>query len=163
LALGSASRTSRSTAAEGESVRRHVRSSRPGGEALLDHLLGHAVAVDGGWSAAVDVALRHPQALVVTRAGDRVGACGGRRGGAGGWSAAVAVALRHPEALVVTRAGDRFGASGWRIGSAGSGATRAALDEARQRAAAAADAVESAQGAVASADAELGLARADEH
>src|SRR5690606_28966956 len=88
---------------------------------------GHAVAVDGGWSAAVDVA------------------------------------LRHPEALVVTRAGDRFGASGWRIGSAGSGATRAALDEARQRAAAAADAVESAQGAVASADAELGLARADEH
>ena len=47
---------------------------------------------------------------------------------------AVDVALAHPDAVVVTPDGDRFGRSGWRVGAAGSGATGAALDEARHRA-----------------------------
>ncbi len=82
----------------GEPVRAHVRSARGDVSALLDALLGRAVAVEGDWSAAVDVA------------------------------------LAHPEAVVVTRSGGRFGVSGWRAGTASTGATGAALEEARQRA-----------------------------
>jgi chromosome segregation protein len=83
----------------GEPVRPHVRSSVAGVDDLLDRLLGGATAVAGGWEAAVDAA------------------------------------LDHPEAVIVTRDGDRFGASGWHIGGRSAGATRAALDEARQQAA----------------------------
>jgi chromosome segregation protein len=82
----------------GAPVRGHVRSSVDDVDALLDRLLGGAVAVDGGWETAVDVA------------------------------------IDHPDAVVVTRAGDRFGSAGWRIGGRSAGATRAALDEARQHA-----------------------------
>ncbi len=96
LALGG-SRRSSVPPPVGEPVRTHVRAGRPEVEALLDVLVGSVVAVDGGWPAAVDAA------------------------------------LAHPDAEIVTRSGDRFGASGWRLGSAGPGATRAALDEARQK------------------------------
>ena len=82
----------------GEPVRAHVRTSTPGVDTLLDRLLGAAVAVDGGWEAAIDVA------------------------------------LDHADAVIVTRDGDRFSAAGWRIGGRSAGATRAALDEARQHA-----------------------------
>jgi chromosome segregation protein len=85
----------------GDLLRHHVRGRRPGVDELLDRIVGHAVIVHGGWEAAVDLA------------------------------------LSHPDALVVTREGDRFGGSGWRVGGPGSGATGAALDEARERAAAA--------------------------
>jgi chromosome segregation protein len=107
-------------------VRRHVRSARPEVEALLDVLLGPAVAVQGDWAAAVDVA------------------------------------LAHPGAVVVTRDGDRFGASGWRIGVGGTGATGAALDEARQRAAEATTAVEAVDTRCARAAAELERLRVEE-
>ncbi|MEQ1787320.1 MAG: chromosome segregation protein SMC, partial [Acidimicrobiales bacterium] len=43
-------------------------------------------------------------------------------------------ALAHPDAIVVTRIGGRFGTSGWRVGTASTGATGAALEEARLRA-----------------------------
>ncbi len=64
----------------GEPVRRHVRSSNPSVERLLDAIVGGAVAVDGGWTAAVDTVLAHPEAVVVTRDGDRFGAQGWRVG-----------------------------------------------------------------------------------
>lgn len=87
----------------GEPVRAHVRPGRPevGGllDRLLDGLLGGAVAVDGGWAAAVDAV------------------------------------LAHPDGIVVTRQGGRFGRHGWRVGTSTTGATGAALDEARTRAA----------------------------
>ncbi len=98
LALG-AHRSSPAAPPVGERVRPHIRARRADVEALLDALLGGAVAVDGGWPAAVDAA------------------------------------LAHPEAVVVTRAGGRFGTSGWRVGTASAGATGAALEEARERAA----------------------------
>ncbi|MGV3760497.1 MAG: AAA family ATPase, partial [Actinomycetota bacterium] len=101
LALG-ATRPGRQAPGVGEPVRRHVRSSRPDVESLLDALIGSAVVVDGGWEAAVDAA------------------------------------LAHPDAVVVTRAGGRFGTSGWRVGTASTGATGAALEEAREKAEAAA-------------------------
>ena len=97
LALG-AHRSRSAVPPVGQPVRAHVRAARADVGALLDALLGSAVAIDGGWSAAVDAA------------------------------------LAHPEAVVVTRAGGRFGLSGWRVGTASTGATGAALDEARQRA-----------------------------
>jgi chromosome segregation protein len=100
LALGAA-RQGATPPAVGEPVRRHVRAARPDVSSLLDALLGGAVAIEGGWSAAVDAA------------------------------------LDHPDAIVVTREGDRFGTSGWRVGTASTGATGAALDEARERAEAA--------------------------
>ncbi len=96
LALGAA-RATPTAPAVGTPVRSHVRAARPDVEALLDGLLGGAVAVDGGWAEAVDVA------------------------------------LAHPEAVVVTRDGGRFGVSGWRVGTASTGATGAALEEARER------------------------------
>jgi chromosome segregation protein len=94
----------------GEPVLAHVRPRRPEVGALLDRLLGSAVAIDGGWAAAVDAT------------------------------------LAHPDAVVVTRQGGRFGLTGWRVSTATTGATGAALDEARDRAA---TAVESADAAVA--------------
>ncbi|MEO6987918.1 MAG: chromosome segregation protein SMC [Aquihabitans sp.] len=98
LALG-AGRVA-STRLPGESVRAHVRGIRPGVDELLDVLVGGCVAV-ADWTAAVDVA------------------------------------LSQPDAVVVTMTGDRFGPTGWRVGAAGSGATGAALEEARSRAEAA--------------------------
>ncbi|MCP5027351.1 MAG: chromosome segregation protein SMC [Actinomycetia bacterium] len=115
LALGT-SIPAVATPAVGESVRAHVRSDRPDVEGLLGLLVGRAVAVQGGWPEAVDLA------------------------------------LGHPEAVVVTTDGDRFGASGWRVGVAGTGATRSALDEARNQAAAAVT-------QVAAAEADLTVAR----
>ncbi|MCU1381178.1 MAG: smc, partial [Acidimicrobiales bacterium] len=82
----------------GEAVREHVRAKDPQVSSALDVLLAGAVCVDGSWSAALDVA------------------------------------VAHPDAVVVTKAGDRFAAAGWRVGGASSGATGAALDEARGKA-----------------------------
>ena len=82
----------------GEPVRAHIRSRRAEVEAVLDALVGAAVAVDGGWTAGVDAA------------------------------------EAHPEAVIVTRDGDRFSPTGWRVGPQQAGATRAALEEAKDRA-----------------------------
>jgi chromosome segregation protein len=101
LALGAVPATEAPAVALGEPVRAHVRSRRGDVAALLDVLLARAVVVDGGWAAAVDAA------------------------------------LAHPDLVVVTRDGSRFGATGWRVGTRSTGATGAALEEARERAAAA--------------------------
>ena len=94
LALG-ATRKPVGAPSVGEAVRGHVRATRPDVEPLLDSLLGGAVAFDGDWRSALDVA------------------------------------LGNPDAVVVTMSGDRFGPGGWRIGQGGTGATGAALEEAR--------------------------------
>jgi chromosome segregation protein len=77
LAMGVAP-ARRSPPPAGEPVLAHVRPRHPEVAPLLDGLLGSAVAVDGGWTAAVDVALAHPDAVVVTRSGGRFGAGGWR-------------------------------------------------------------------------------------
>ncbi len=66
----------------------------------------------------------------------------------GTWEQALDVALERPDLLVVTPAGDRFSGGLWRTGASGPGATGAALDEARQRAAGAADAANGAAAAL---------------
>jgi chromosome segregation protein len=78
------------------------------------------------------------------------------------WSEAVDRALADPEAIVVTAEGGRFGPSGWRVGATGSGATGAALVEARERAAAAEVAAGSATQAASEARELLAAARRSE-
>ena len=56
-----------STTLRGEPVLTHVRARRPEVAALLQGLLGAAVAVEGGWTAAVDTALAHPDAVAPAR------------------------------------------------------------------------------------------------
>ncbi|HEX6475761.1 MAG TPA: chromosome segregation protein SMC [Acidimicrobiales bacterium] len=80
----------------------------------------------------------------------------------GGWDQAVDLALSRPELIVVTVDGDRFGLSGWRIGGGGPTATRAALEEARSRAARCADGVATASEDLQRARVELAAARAAE-
>jgi chromosome segregation protein len=84
----------------GRPLRGHVRSSNPDVETLLDHLLGRAVVVDGGWHEAVDLAITHPGAIVVTRDGDRFSASGWRIGmaGSGATRAALDEAVANTEA-----------------------------------------------------------------
>jgi chromosome segregation protein len=128
LAL-SAPRAARPAPSVGQPVRAHVRPAAGSPaptqvvDTLLDALVGAAAMVDGGWTAALDAA------------------------------------LAHPNAVVVTPGGDRFGASGWRVGAAGSGATGAALDEARERAEAARAGVAEAADRLAAADQGVAEAR----
>jgi chromosome segregation protein len=125
LAIG-VSPARRSPSPGGEPILAHVRARRPELAPLLEGLLGSAVAVDGGWTAAVDAA------------------------------------LANPDALVVTRTGGRFGPGGWRVSTDVTGATGAALDEARARAAAATEAAAAADAAHREAAAALAAARTAE-
>jgi chromosome segregation protein len=104
-------------------VRSLVRPTRPEVGPLLDAVLGSAVALDGTWETALDVA------------------------------------LTHPEVVVVTRRGDRFGPTGWRIGGPAAAATGAALEDARRRARAAAEAAGEAEVSLRGARSLLGEAR----
>jgi chromosome segregation protein len=78
LALG-ADVARRSAPPQGEPVRPHVRATDLDVARLLDGLLGGVVAVDT-WEEAVEVALAHPDAVVVTRTGARFGQSGWRVG-----------------------------------------------------------------------------------
>ncbi len=81
---------------------------------------------------------------------------------AGGWIDALDATVAHPGVTAVTRQGDRFGPTGWRVGEAGSGATGAALDDARRRAEGAAIAIEGTARRLAEARSVLDRARAVE-
>ncbi len=80
----------RSVPSVGDPVRGHVRSSRPGMTGLLDALIGGAVRVADA-EAAVEAALAHPSAVVVTESGDRFGPTGWRVGAAAGGATAAAL------------------------------------------------------------------------
>ena len=77
----------------------------------------------------------------------------------GGWEEAVDLALARPELVVVTRAGDRFAGGIWRTGAHGTGATGAALAEARAALADAVSACEAAEQAQREAQSRLGPAQ----
>ena len=74
----------------GEPVAPHVRSGRPGVAGLLDALVGNAVRVDT-IDEAIDVALAHPEIVVVTPVGDRFASNGWRIGAAAGGATAAAL------------------------------------------------------------------------
>ncbi len=63
-------------------LRAHVRPRHDAVTPLLDALLAGVVVVDGGWERAADSALQHPNAVVVTREGDRFSSAGWRVGAA---------------------------------------------------------------------------------
>jgi len=89
LALGAVERTAPPS---GEHfVRSHVSGSVEGLDHLLDRLIGDAIAVDGGWEAALDMSVGNPADVIVTRRGDRFGPSGWRigRGSAGATGAAL--------------------------------------------------------------------------
>ncbi|HEX2849218.1 MAG TPA: chromosome segregation protein SMC [Acidimicrobiales bacterium] len=101
--------------AMGSPVRDHVRSTTPEVEQLLDLLLANAVAVEGPWSGALDLALRHPDLVVVTRTGDRFAVSGWRVGsaGTGATGAALDEATQAAEraAAGLTAASDAYAAA----------------------------------------------------
>ena len=75
--------TGRTAPGFGLPVRPRVRALSPGVDGLLDRLLGHVVMVDGDLGSVVDLALRHPEDVMVTPAGDRFAPSGWRIGGDG--------------------------------------------------------------------------------
>ena len=89
----------------GEAVLPHVRSGRPGMTGLLDALVGAAVRVEG-LDQAVEAALSHPDAVIVTPAGDRFAPTGWRVGAAAGGATAAALddARQRAEQAEVTLA-----------------------------------------------------------
>jgi len=97
-----------------EWLRGHVHARLPGAAALLDRLLATAVVVPGGWTQAVDLALRRPDLVVVTRAGDRC-AGGVWRTGTGGGATGAALeeargALEEAARAAARAAADEAGA-----------------------------------------------------
>lgn len=58
---------------------------------LLDALLNHAVAVEGDWREAIDLAVGHPGSVVVTKSGDRFAPTGWRIGKPGAGATRVAM------------------------------------------------------------------------
>jgi len=96
--------------AAGEPVRAHVGSPHPGVDALLDTLLADAVAVDGGWEQALDLALADPDLVVVTRQGDRF-ATGGWRVGCSG-TVATRTSLAEAQSRAATAEHEAAGAAG---------------------------------------------------
>lgn len=88
----------------GELLSDHVRALHPELDALLNSLIGSTVVVDGGWRDAIDIALAHPEAVVVTKAGDRFGLTGWRVGqaGTGATGAALEEAQRRAEEAAET-------------------------------------------------------------
>ena len=80
----------------------------------------------------------------------------------GSWEEALDLALDRPDLVVVTAAGDRFATTAWRTGSGTTGATGAALEEARAAAARAQAAAEAAAATRAAARSRLAEARTAE-
>ena len=72
-------------------IRAHVRAADPSVSGLLDALLHNAVVVEGNWTVALDLALAHPELVVVTGTGDRFTGSGWRSGS--GSSGATGAAL----------------------------------------------------------------------
>ena len=84
--------TGRTAPGFGLPVRPRVRALSPGVDGLLDRLLGHVVMVDGDLGSVVDLALRHPEDVMVTPAGDRFAPSGWRIGGDGRGATGAALA-----------------------------------------------------------------------
>jgi chromosome segregation protein len=145
-----------------ESLRGKVRARLPNVNALLDQLLATAVVVGARWEDAIDVALAHPQLVVVTTSGDR---CSGGlwragAGGAGATGAALEQARSQSAAASeqVAQANAALEDAAQRLEAARAArasAIRAAEDVAR-RGRAAVDALERVQGEAADTESELG-------
>ena len=114
LALG-AGVAGRSAPMVGSPVRPHVRArldvvdAATGVDGLLDRLLSHAALVDAPLTEVVDLALRHPEAVLVTASGDRFGPSGWRVGGDG--RGATGAALAEAEARLAAAGSEQVDAA----------------------------------------------------
>ncbi|MGD9996213.1 MAG: chromosome segregation protein SMC [Ilumatobacteraceae bacterium] len=90
LALGVHAGAIDARPAGGDPVRPHVRSRTPMVDELLDAIVSSAVRV-GSADEAVDIAIAHPGAVIVTAQGDRFGPSGWRLGAAGDGATAAAL------------------------------------------------------------------------
>jgi chromosome segregation protein len=81
-----------------------VRGTRPGLDRVLAHLLAPFVLVEGGWEAALELALRAPGVVAVTREGDRFGGAGPWRAGPPG--AALVTPAAYAEAELAATAAE---------------------------------------------------------
>jgi chromosome segregation protein len=127
----------------GEPVLAHVRPRSPEVGPLLDALLGSAVAVEGPWERALDAALAHPDAVVVTREGARFGVTG--------WRVVTATTGATGAALDEATARAEAATAAAEEAAAAHRAAREAADAARRTAGAAARAVEDNERALAAA------------
>jgi chromosome segregation protein len=124
LALGLISVSPVEAPSDGEPVRPHVAADRVAVGRLLDRLLTSATTVDD-LDAAIEIAHRHPDAIVVTRAGDRFGPSGWRLGAASsGGVTAAALAEAVAGAEQAGREADRCHAEKQRAAAALAGARR---------------------------------------
>ena len=115
-------------------LREHVRSALNEVVGLLDRLLARVVVVEGGWEAAVDLALERPDLVVVSRQGDRCAGGIWRTGahGTGATGAALEEAIASIRAAT-SAAGQAAAAE--REAKEALGAVRASLSEAQRAAA----------------------------
>ncbi|HMF82851.1 MAG TPA: AAA family ATPase [Acidimicrobiia bacterium] len=104
-----------------------VRARRPDLDGVLARLLAGVLLVEGGWRDALDGALAHPDVVVVTRDGDRLG-------GAAPWRIGGASAPTVTQAALDEAAADAAGAETARAASEAARAEAAAhLDVVRSR------------------------------
>ncbi len=118
-----------------------VRTDVPGLRAALERMLSGVVIADGGWSAALDVALGHPELTVVTGTGDRFG-------GRGPWRLGGDAAGVTRKALEEAEAAARKAADAATQAEAAVTAARVALTERRRDDSDAADAARKAAAAL---------------
>ena len=109
LALG-ARPGGETTVVGGTPVRPHVRSNHAGVPELLDAVLGNAARV-GSWADALDLAISHPRAVIVTTDGDRFGPTGWRIGVAGGGATAAALDEAQQQLAAAEAEAQRCGAA----------------------------------------------------
>jgi chromosome segregation protein len=118
----------------------YVHARRPGVDAVVEKLLAGVVLVDDSWEAALDVALAHPDHVVVTREGDRLGGSGPWRVGGDRRSAVTQAALDEAEAGATAAETARANAEATRVeAEANLAAARSRHVDARAQRAAAAE------------------------
>ena len=89
--------------AKGDALRPFVHGRSEGAELLLDRVLCCCVVVEGEWDQAVDLAMKYPDIVVVTKRGDRFSR-GSWRIGNGGQGATIAAVEKAQEAADVASA-----------------------------------------------------------
>ena len=94
----------------GEPLRSRVWAGRADLEPLLDQLFGRVRLVEGSWRQAMDVALQHPDLVVVTNDGDRFGPSGWRIGRTGTGATGAALAEAEENATAAHEAAERAAA-----------------------------------------------------